>query len=191
MGRAKVKASVWWRRWELILALGLVGVLVSAAVFFLAPHTYTLRDALAKQFGQNPKFIQVNVPPLPGLYPGAVIVHPEVGKIALLISCTKATDAPGPEFSIQGVSLGVSTLTLAARTDTLSQMLGDSDRFFFTIDLAHARVYERTLVDLKKAVLADENILSAYQKGARPEVVHRGLRGSADYNCATAIEGYR
>lgn len=173
MGKAKIKAGGEWKRWQLILALSVLGVLVTVSVFFLAPSTYTLQDALAKQFGQNPKFIQVNVPPLPGLYPGAVIVHPEVGKIALLISSTATTDAPGPEFSIQGASLSASGLTLGARADALSQMLSDSDRFSFTIELTHARVHERTLLDLKKAVLADENILSAYRKGARPEVVHR------------------
>jgi hypothetical protein len=173
MGKAKPKTSAWWRRWKLLVALGLLGTLVAACVFFLAPATNTLQDALAKQFGQNPKFIQVNVPPLPGLYPGAVIVHPEAGKLALLKSSTKPTDGPGPDFSIQGASLSVSGLTLAARTDAIGQILGDSDRFSFTIDLNHARVHERTLLDLKKAVLADGEILIAYQKGAQPEVVHR------------------
>src|SRR6185295_6868343 len=72
---------------------------------------------------------------------------------------TKSAVAPGPEFSIKGASLSVSGLTLATRADVLSQMLSDSDRYSFTIDLTHARVHEQTLVDLKKAVLADEDIL--------------------------------
>jgi hypothetical protein len=70
-------------------------------------------------------------------------------------------------------------MTLAGKTDYLSQLISDSERFVTTIDLTDGRVLTKDLADLKNTAFEDPDIIEAYRKGSNPEVVHRSYEAAA------------
>src|SRR5262249_18006680 len=107
--------------------------------------TESLKQAIARQLNRHPDHIQINVPPIPGLYPGAVIVHPAANQLAILKSQGGPAGLAGPAFTIKGAAVTDTSLTLHAKIDFISQMLSDSDRFSATIDLTDGRVLAKDL----------------------------------------------
>lgn len=165
------------RRWQNPLVAAIVLIIVGLCVALLIRYGYkrtqTLQQAIAQQFNRSADLIQVNIPPLPGLYPGAVIVHPSIDQLAFLRSQQQSDSAQGGEFSIKGVTMTTASLTVHGQTDFVSQALSDSGKFSVNIDFAKCRVHEKDLLVLKKALLEDAEVQQAYKKGSRPEVVNR------------------
>lgn len=66
-----------------IIVIGITAVI--AIIWYFQPPTHSsLRDTLGHAFGREVQNIELNLPPAPGRYPGAVIVMPQPGQMLLL-----------------------------------------------------------------------------------------------------------
>jgi hypothetical protein len=81
----------------------------------------------------------------------------------------------GTSFSVNGASLSTATLTTRAATDVLGQLFADSDNYLFTIDLSDGHVLDGNLLEFKKSLLEDKEVMEAFQKGREPEIVIRAF----------------
>ena len=72
------------------IAIATVVVLASAAVYlqYQTREFTTLQSAIARAFGRSPEFIELNLPPADGRYPGAILVSPAPGRSSLCVGRT-------------------------------------------------------------------------------------------------------
>ena len=84
-----------------IIVIGIVAIISIQGCFSRSSTPALLRDAIGRAFDRPVRFIELNLPPADGRYPGAVLVMPERGQTLPLRRSYRPTDIPNSATKLQ------------------------------------------------------------------------------------------
>ena len=162
------------RAWQIkiiaIIAIGIIAVI--AIIWYFQPSTHSsLRDALGHAFDdQRVQYIELNLPPADGRYPGAVIVMPKPGQTLLLRPESRPDTLPD-----NATSLRVKTAADAG-TNFVSYFIGhlrSVGDLTIDITLDDLRLFEADLNEVRERLITDQEVYRAEKNSLKPRVIVR------------------
>ena len=153
-----------------IAAIGLVGV-IAILLLFKEPEHVSLQMALSRAFNRPAQFIELNLPPADGRYPGAVILMPQSGQTLPLRRAYRPNQVPNFATSLHARMGGEAEAALASRFIGNASSKGD---LAVDIKLDDLRLFETDLNEqFKRSLIDDEDVYRAEKRGLNPRVIVR------------------
>ncbi|MCE9663910.1 hypothetical protein LY622_10685 [Halomonas sp. M5N1S17] len=159
---------------KLMIATGAgIGVAVVIAVFLWSrqPEHTSLQDGLGRAFNRPAQYIEVNLPPADGRYPGAVIVMPQPGQAFPLRRAYRPSQVPDFATSLTARLVGQAEAALASQFIGSASSAGD-----LAVDIAlnDLRLFEVDLNEqFRNSLIEDEDVYRAEKRGSNPRVIVR------------------
>ena len=144
-----------------IAAIGLVGV-IAIFLLFKKPEHVSLQMALSRAFNRPAQFIELNLPPADGRYPGAVILMPQSGQTLPLRRAYRPNQVPNFATSLHARMGGEAEAALASRFIGNASSKGD---LAVDIKLDDLRLFETDLNEqFKRSLIDDEDVYRAEKR---------------------------
>lgn len=165
------------RKKKIVILFSAASVLAIIAIALWPATQESLAERLARALSRNPDRISVNIPPAPGRYPGAVLVQTPDGLWLPLVQKHESANQTSETFEIADAAASTSNASLYGKNDFVGQALSGGIDARVSVGITAGKVYEETIPELKKELLANKDVLAATKRGLDAYVVVRAYEG--------------
>ncbi|MCP4701094.1 MAG: hypothetical protein GY862_30210 [Gammaproteobacteria bacterium] len=172
-----------------IAAIVVIGItaMIAVALWQRQPEHASLREALGHAFNRPVQFIELNLPPADGRYPGTVILMPRPGQALPLRRAYRPDRVPNYATSLRAKIAGKAGTALASRFIGSAASAGNLTIDTIDIALDDLRLFEVDLNEqFKRDLIEDKNVYRAEKRGLNPRVIVRTYEAVLSLNVRRA-----